>query len=100
MTILATLRSTEPRLDFWRSVCGCNAGALAVLAALGWVVMQVADGAVLNTASVLRGAAIVVGAGIAAKLAAILAARALYALDSALFARQARRLTPDERVGA
>lgn len=100
MSVLATLRVTERRLKFWRSVCGCQAGALAVLIALGWVVAQLAQGAALNPASVLRGAAVVVGAGLAAKLAAILAARALYAVDAALFARRVRRSTADERVSA
>lgn len=101
MIILATLRSAERRLDFWRNVCGCHAGALAVLVAIGWVVAEVAQGAApVNTATVLRGAAIVIGAGVAAKLAAILAARALYAADAALLARRSRRLPPDERVRA
>jgi hypothetical protein len=100
MTVLATLRSTERRLAFWRSVCGCHAGALAVLVASGWVVTRMMQGAALTTASALRGAAVVVGAGIAAKLAAILAARVLHALDAAVLARRARRSTSDERVSA
>lgn len=100
MTIFASLHSTERRLAFWRSVCGCHAGALAVLVALGWMVVQVMQGASVNVASVLRGAAVVVGAGVAAKLAAILAARAMHAVDSAWSTRRTRRTAGDEGVSA
>lgn len=70
------------------------------MVALGWIVAQLMHGADLNIASVLRGAAIVVGAGVAAKLVAILAARALYAADAALLTRRVRRLPPDEQARA
>ena len=100
MTLLATLRLTERRLEFWRGVCGCHAGALAVVVALGWLVAHLPQGAALNTASVLRGGAVVVSAGISAKLLAILAARVLYAVDAAVCARQLRRSRADDRVSA
>ena len=100
MTIVAALQSTERRLAFWRGVCGCHAGALAVLVALGWVVVQLVQGASVNVASVLRGAAVVVGAGVAAKLAAILTARSLHAVDSAWSSRRTRHSTGDEGVSA
>lgn len=65
----------ERRLTFWRGVCGCQMGALCAIAALAWYVFGYEHAAASTVAEVLRGAAIVIGAGIAGKAAAIIVAR-------------------------
>lgn len=65
----------ERRLTFWRGVCGCQVGALCAIAALAWYVFGYEDAAASTLAEVLRGAAVVIGAGMTGKAAAILVAR-------------------------
>ena len=84
--------AVQKRLAFWRSVCGCHAGALAFLAGLAWTLLEGAahaHGTWLD--AVLRGAAIVVGAGVLGKALAVLGARAMLAAEMAFLARRARR---------
>jgi hypothetical protein len=77
-TPAANTVATEPqtRLDFWRNVCGCNVGALVALATLAWYISQ-DHGDVSTLGAVLRGAAIVVAAGLLGKLVTIALARAV-----------------------
>ena len=65
----------DRRLAFWRRVCGCQVGALCAIVALAWYVFGYEDAAASTLAAVLRGAAIVIGAGMAGKAAAIIVAR-------------------------
>jgi L-cysteine desulfidase len=65
----------ERRLTFWREVCGCQVGALCAIAALAWYIFGYEDAAASTLAHVLRGVAVVIGAGMAGKAAAIIVAR-------------------------
>jgi L-cysteine desulfidase len=65
----------ERRLTFWRRVCGCQVGALCAIAALAWYIFLYEDAAASTLVEVLRGVAVVIGAGIAGKAAAIIVAR-------------------------
>lgn len=75
------LIATEKRLDFWRSVCGCQAGALAFLAALVWRGFIEAGAPAWTLGGFGRDLAIVLAAAIAAKLAAIAVARIALAVE-------------------
>jgi hypothetical protein len=88
---------TERRLSFWRGVCGCQAGALFVLASLVWYIASPPEGLESTLSPVLHGAAFVLGAGLAGKVLAILIARAMFATEATLFVRRAKRVLQRER---
>lgn len=71
----------ERRLNFWREVCGCLSGGLAVLAAMAWQAIALAGSGDRSAAVLAAAAAIVLLTGIAAKIAAIAFARAMLALE-------------------
>lgn len=75
-------RRIEKRLNFWRSVCGCQAGAFAFIAMAVWRIAFAGvpswtGGAIAATAG------LVLAAAIAGKLAALLAARLALLIDLA-----------------
>lgn len=86
------LKLTEKRLNFWLGVCGCQAGAVFVLASLAWIVFG-SGGFASTLTAVLYACAIVIGAGIAGKISAILGARAMFIADAALFSWRADRFS-------
>lgn len=81
----------ERRLDFWRQVCGCHAGALCALAALAWCIFGYDHASASTLGAVLRGVAVVIGAGVLGKAAAVIVARAAFIAETALFIRRAGR---------
>jgi hypothetical protein len=86
----ALQETTERRLNFLRGVCGCQAGALFVFVSLAWYVAGPAQELDL-TASVVRGGALVVGAGILGKVLTVVIARAIFVSEATLFAWRIRR---------
>jgi len=81
--------ATERRLNFLRGVCGCQAGALFAVAALVWSIASPPD-AGAAFAIVLRAAAFVIGMAILGKVLALVAARALFAVQVNRLARHTR----------
>jgi hypothetical protein len=91
-------RATERRLSYWRSVCGCRAGALFLLAALVWQIVNPPHGHDSTLHAVLRGAGLGIAAGLLGKVAAILLARAIYLSEVAWRAWRSKRRARERRV--
>jgi hypothetical protein len=91
-------RATERRLIYWRSVCGCRAGALFFLAALIWEIVAPQQGHESSLHSVLRGAGVCIAAGLVGKAAAVLLSRAMYRAEVAWLARRIKRGAGERQV--
>jgi ABC-type iron transport system FetAB permease component len=87
-------QAAERRLNFWLSVCGCQAGALFFLTALVWQIAQRSHAHAPIPEAVLLIGGTAVAAGIVGKAAAILAARAIFLAQAARFIRTIRRESP------
>ena len=81
----------ERRLQFWRHVCGCQVGALCAIAALVWYAVGYDHASASTLEVVLKGAGVVIAAGVLGKVAALIVARAILGVEIALFARRADR---------
>ena len=88
----ARRRRIEARLNFWRSVCGCQAGAFAFIAMTVWRIFFAGVPAWTGRA-VAVSAGLVLVAAFAGKLLAILAARLALLIDLA----HLRRALTEER---
>lgn len=85
-TVETRRRRIEARLNFWRSVCGCQPGAFAFIAMTVWRIFFAGVPAwTLRTVAVSAG--LVLLAAVAGKLLAILAARLALLVDLALLRR-------------
>jgi|SRR5215213_4034804 len=93
----ALQQATERRLNFWRGVCGCQAGALLVLAALTWFILGPAQTFDTTLEAVLHGGALVIGAGILGKSVTVLCARAMFIAEAAFFVWRIRREAQQRR---
>jgi len=71
---------TERRIVLWRSVCGCQTGALVALAALVWRTRVVLHQP-LTFSAVLTGLGWIFGAALVGKLGGLAVARTLLVLD-------------------
>lgn len=85
--------ATERRLNFWRTVCGCQAGALLLLATLGVRLPAMLRAPEWTLATLAIEGGIAVLAALAGKVSAIIGARLLLAVDVALLQRRARQVT-------
>lgn len=79
------------RLQFWREVCGCRVGALCAIAGLAWYVFGHDHASASTLDVVLKGAGVVIAAGVLGKAAAIIVARAILRVEIAWFARRLGR---------
>jgi hypothetical protein len=70
----------ERRIVFWRSVCGCQTGALVALGALVWRISVVLHHP-LTFSAVLTGLGWIFGAALVGKLGGLAVARTLLVLD-------------------
>ncbi|HUP59978.1 MAG TPA: hypothetical protein VNA69_06125 [Thermoanaerobaculia bacterium] len=77
----------EVRLNFWRSVCGCQAGAFAFIAMTIWRIFF-AGVPTWTGRAVAASAALVLLAAIVGKLLAILAARLVLLIELARLRRE------------
>lgn len=85
--------TTEKRFNFWRTVCGCQAGALLLLATLGFRLPAILRTPQWSLAALAKEGGIALSAALAGKVFAIVGARLLLAVDVVLFRRRARQLT-------
>jgi hypothetical protein len=81
-------QATERRLNFWLRVCGCQAGALLLLAALAWQIGVLSRAHATPVKAVLLGSMLVAAAGIVGKAISLLIARAMFMAEAALFLRR------------
>jgi hypothetical protein len=83
--------SAERRLNFWRHVCGCQFGALALLVTLG-VRIPAVWGRPLSVGGVALEIGIALSAALAGKALALVGSRVCLAIDIALLTRRLRRV--------
>ena len=82
--------TTEKRFNFWRKVCGCQIGALLLLAALGYRIPAVLRTPEWNWTALAAEASIALLAALTGKLLAIGGARLLLIADVLLLRRHMR----------
>jgi hypothetical protein len=87
--------STERRFNFWRKVCGCQVGALTLLATLGYRIPVILRTPEWTWSALAMEAGIALLAALAGKALAMLGARFLLAVDIALLLRRARQSQPN-----
>ena len=91
----ALLQATaEKRFNFWRTVCGCQLGALLLLATLGYRLPAMFRTQDWNWSAVVVEGAIALLAALTGKVLAIGAARLLLLIDVAMFQRRIRQAFP------
>jgi hypothetical protein len=83
---------TEKRFNFWRTVCGCQVGALLLLATLGFRLPALLRTPQWSVAVLAIEGGIALLAAFAGKVLAIIGARLLLAVDVVLLQRRARQL--------
>jgi hypothetical protein len=85
----------EKRFNFWRTVCGCQVGALLLLGALGFRIPAMLRTPEWTWAALATEGGIALSAALAGKVFSMAGARLLLAVDVALFLRRARRMFPN-----
>lgn len=86
--------TTERRINFWRQVCGCQIGALLLLAMLVWRIPTMLRTPYWNWTALATEAGVVLLAAVGGKVLAIMGARLLLAIEIAVFLRRTRRRMP------
>lgn len=84
--------ATEQRFNFWRTVCGCQIGAVLLLVTLGYRMPAMLRTADWNWAALAVEAGIAFLAALTGKLLAIAGARLLLVADVLLFQRRIRQV--------
>lgn len=87
--------TTERRFNFWRKVCGCQVGALLLLATLAWRIPEMLHMPEWTWIALATEAGIALLAALAGKALAMAGARLLLAIDIALFQRRTRQAIPN-----
>lgn len=86
--------AAEERFNFWRTVCGCQLGALLLLATLGYRLSAMFRAQDWNWSALVVEGAIALLAALTGKVLAIAAARLLLLIDVAIFQRRIRQAFP------